>query len=108
MRAKYKAKREANIDEWRARELAAHKYYASKDGFIERDLINTLWATGGACYLCTAPLDPNLHVTTRRPSPRAAQTARPTSAWPAPPATRRSTARRSSSTGVGNSNPPDQ
>lgn len=62
MRAKYKAKREANIDEWRARELArSQKYYASKDGFIpSANLINTLWGEqSGACYLCTAPLDPN-------------------------------------------------
>ena len=82
MRAKYKAKREANIDEWRARELArSQKYYASKDGFIPSPILETLLAEqGGACYLCTAPLDPNhLNVDHKTPVSQAAQTTKQTS-----------------------------
>ena len=62
LNARYKARRVANIDEWRTRESDRSKaYHANKDGFTpSANLINTLWGKqNGICYLCASPLDRN-------------------------------------------------
>lgn len=62
LNAKRRARREANIDQFRADELVrAKKYQSGKAGFVPSwNLINTLWGEQtGCCYLCCNPLDRN-------------------------------------------------
>lgn len=62
IKARNRAKRLANLGEWRARELVrSQRYQAKKDRFIpSTELISGLWhEQEGRCYLCTAPLDRN-------------------------------------------------